>query len=69
MRQFGETFATLGLSPRFAAAAYGLAEHVVGVSVHESNPRALPLSELSDDDLQCVGKLCGLDKGIRVRRC
>lgn len=66
MRDFGETFSTLGLNPAYAGAAYGLAEHVVGVCVHETNPSGLPLSTLSDEDLQCVGELRRLPEGLQV---
>lgn len=56
----------LGLSPAYAGTAYGLAEHVVGVCGHEVNLEGLPLSELSDEDLECVGHVDHLSEGSQV---
>lgn len=46
--------------------AYGLAEHVVGVCGHEANLEGMPLSDLSDEDLECVGLVDYLSEGSQV---
>lgn len=65
-RDFGSTFAVLGLSPSYPGAAYGLAEHVVGVCARESNLAGLELSDIEDEDLECVGDVDKLSEGSKV---
>ncbi|CAM9668895.1 unnamed protein product, partial [Laminaria digitata] len=66
IRDFAATFAALGLSPAYAGTAYGLAEHVVGVCGQEANQGGLPLSDLSDEDLECVGHVDYLSEGSQL---
>lgn len=66
MRDFGDTFAELGLKQSYTGTAYGLAEHVVGVLAYTANDDDRPLSELTDDDLECVGTHSDLSEGCQV---
>lgn len=65
-REFGDTFAVLGLNPAYVGTAYGLAEHVVGVCAHEANLAGHHLSTFSDQDLECVGEVDKLSEGSQV---
>lgn len=56
----------LGLKPTYIGAAYGLAEHVVGVCGHEANMTGQPLSTFSDHELECVGEVAKLSEGCQV---
>ncbi|CAB1118032.1 unnamed protein product [Ectocarpus sp. CCAP 1310/34] len=67
IRDFAATFEGLGLSPAYCGTAYGLAEHVVGVCAHEANLGGRPLSELTDEDLECVGQLERLSDGSKLK--
>ncbi|CAM9641834.1 unnamed protein product, partial [Scytosiphon promiscuus] len=67
IRDFASTFETLGLNPAYCGTAYGLAEHVVGVCQHEANLGGRPLTELSDQDLECVGQIGRLSDGSQLK--
>lgn len=60
VRDFAATFADVGLKPHFPIAAYGLAEHVMGLAFFSPN-RAddASLDCVSDERLQVCGTIAG----------
>lgn len=68
VRDFGTTFAEVGLRSSYPIVGYGLAEHVVCVGAFSPNPAGAPLESVPDTLLQvCISTAVTSMLGIEVR--